>query len=67
MLLSLCAFSLTQLFVISERATTSSNATQARSTMHEATKVRSCPDSGENPTIEAILISSFSLSIPAYL
>lgn len=59
MLLSLCAFSLTQPIEINERATTSSRATQARSMMHEATKMRSCSDFGENPTIEAVLTSFF--------
>lgn len=59
MLLSLCAFSLTQPIEINERATTSSRATQARLMMHEATKMRSCSDFGENPTIEAVLTSFF--------
>ncbi|GLI81453.1 hypothetical protein PoHVEF18_009834 [Penicillium ochrochloron] len=59
MLLSLCAFSLTQPIEINERATTSSRATQARLMMHEATKMRSCCDFGENPTIEAVLTSFF--------
>ncbi|KAJ5675923.1 hypothetical protein N7462_008820 [Penicillium macrosclerotiorum] len=59
MLLSLCAFSLTQPIEINEHATTSSRATQARSMMHEATKMRSCSDFGEHPTIEAVLTSFF--------
>lgn len=59
MLLSLCAFSLTQPIEINERATTSSRATQARSMMQEATKMRSSSDFGENPTIEAVLASFF--------
>ncbi|KAJ6121876.1 hypothetical protein N7512_004341 [Penicillium capsulatum] len=59
MLLSLCAFSLTQPIEINERQTTSSRATQARSMMNEATKMRSCSDFGENPTIEAVLTSFF--------
>ncbi|KAJ5092273.1 hypothetical protein NUU61_007143 [Penicillium alfredii] len=59
MLLSLCAFSLTQPIEINERPTTSSRATQARSMMNEATKMRSCSDFGENPTIEAVLTSFF--------
>ncbi|KAI9041475.1 fungal specific transcription factor domain-containing protein [Aspergillus affinis] len=58
-LLSLCAFSLILPIEINERATTSSRATQARSMMHEATKMRSCSDFGENPTIEAVLTSLF--------
>ncbi|KAJ5570323.1 uncharacterized protein N7459_009753 [Penicillium hispanicum] len=59
MVLSLCAFSLTQPIEINERPTTSSRATQARSMMHEATKMRSCSDFGEHPTIEAVLTSFF--------
>jgi hypothetical protein len=59
MLLSLCAFSLTQPIEINERPTTSSRAIQARAMMHEATKMRSCSDFGENPTIEAVLTSFF--------
>lgn len=58
MLLSLCAFSLTQPIEINERPT-ASRASQARSMMHEATKMRSCSDFGENPTIEAVLTSFF--------
>ncbi|KAJ5139076.1 uncharacterized protein N7515_003924 [Penicillium bovifimosum] len=59
MLLSLCAFSLTQPIEIDERPTTSSRASQARAMMQEATKMRSCSDFGENPTIEAVLTSFF--------
>lgn len=59
MILSLCAFSLTQPIEINERQTTSSRATQARSMMNEATKMRSCSDFGEHPTIEAVLTSFF--------
>ncbi|KAJ5972690.1 uncharacterized protein N7479_002608 [Penicillium vulpinum] len=59
MLLSLCAFSLTQPIEINEQPTTSSRALQARAMMHEATKMRSCSDFGENPTIEAVLTSFF--------
>lgn len=59
MLLSLCAFSLTQPIEIDELPTSSSRANQARSMMHEATKMRSCSDFGENPTIEAVLTSFF--------
>ncbi|KAJ5628399.1 Transcription factorfungi [Penicillium lividum] len=58
MTLSLCAFSLTQPIEINERPT-SSRATQARLMMHEATKMRSCSDFGEHPTIEAVLTSFF--------
>ncbi|KAJ5204028.1 uncharacterized protein N7498_004907 [Penicillium cinerascens] len=59
MILSLCAFSLTQPIEINERATTSSRATQARLMMDEATRMRSCSDFGEHPTIEAVLTSFF--------
>ncbi|KAI9923570.1 hypothetical protein MW887_008579 [Aspergillus wentii] len=59
MLLSLCAFSLTQPIEIDERPTSSSRANQARSMMNEATRMRSCSDFGENPTIEAVLTSFF--------
>lgn len=59
MLLSLCAFSLTQPVEISERPTSSSRAHQARSMMNEATKMRSCSDFGENPTLDSILTSFF--------
>lgn len=59
MLLSLCAFSLTQPIDISERPTSSSRASQARLMMNEATKMRSCSDFGENPTLEAVLTSFF--------
>ncbi|KAL4898489.1 hypothetical protein BDV59DRAFT_5588 [Aspergillus ambiguus] len=59
MLLSLCAFSLTQPIEIDERPTTSSRANQARLMMNEATKMRSCSDFGEHPSIEAVLTSFF--------
>lgn len=59
MLLSLCAFSLTQPIEIDERPTSSSRANQARSMMHEATQMRSSSDFGEHPTIEAVLTSFF--------
>ncbi|KAN0066751.1 hypothetical protein V8E54_015141 [Elaphomyces granulatus] len=59
MLLSLCAFALTQPIDISERPTSSSRPDQARMMMEEATKMRSCSDFGENPTLEAILTSFF--------
>jgi hypothetical protein len=59
MLLSLCAFALTQPIDISEQATSSTRATQARLMMNEATKMRSSSDFGENPTIEAVLTSFF--------
>lgn len=59
MLLSLCAFALTQPIEIAERQTTSTRATQARLMMTEAVKLRNSSDFGENPTIEAILTSFF--------
>lgn len=59
MLLSLCAFALTQPIEINERPTSSSRASQARLMMHEATKMRSCAEFGEHPTIEAVLTSFF--------
>ncbi|OKL55954.1 hypothetical protein UA08_08603 [Talaromyces atroroseus] len=59
MVLSLCAFSLTQPIDISERPTSSSRADQARIMMDEATKMRSSSDFGENPTLEAVLTSFF--------
>lgn len=59
MLLSLCAFALTQPIEINERPTSSSRASQARLMMHEATKMRSCSEFGEYPTIEAVLTSFF--------
>lgn len=59
MLLSLCAFALTQPIEINERPTSSSRASQARLMMHEATRMRSCSEFGENPTIEAVLTSFF--------
>lgn len=59
MLLSLCAFALTQPIEIAERQTTSTRATQARLMMTEAVKLRNSSDFGEHPTIEAILTSFF--------
>lgn len=59
MLLSLCAFALTQPIEINERPTSSSRASQARLMIHEATKMRSCSEFGEHPTIEAVLTSFF--------
>ena len=59
MLLALCAFSLTQPIEIDERPTSSSRASQARSMMNEATKMRSCSDFGEHPTVEAVLTSFY--------
>lgn len=59
MLLSLCAFALTQPVQIKEQPTSSSRASQARSLMDEATKMRSSSDFGENPTLDAVLTSFF--------
>ena len=59
MLLSLCAFALTQPIDISERPTSSPRADQARMMMNQATRMRSCSDFGEHPTLEAILTSFF--------
>lgn len=59
MILSLCAFSLTQPIDISERSTSSSRAEQARMMMNEATKMRSSSDFGENPSLDAVLTSFF--------
>lgn len=59
MLLSLCAFALTQPIEITERQTTSTRATQARLMMNEAIILRNSSDFGENPTIEAVMTSFF--------
>jgi hypothetical protein len=60
MLLSLCAFSLTQPIDISERPTSSSRSDQAKILVQEATRMRSSSaDFGENPTIDAVLTSFF--------
>ncbi|KAL2838179.1 hypothetical protein BJY01DRAFT_258100 [Aspergillus pseudoustus] len=60
MILSLCAFSLTQPIDISERPTSSSRADQAKILVQEAMKMRSfSADFGENPSIEAVLTSFF--------
>ncbi|KAI9375890.1 hypothetical protein BJX61DRAFT_531240 [Aspergillus egyptiacus] len=59
MILSLCAFSLTQPIDISERPTSSSRTDQAKVLVNEATRMRTSPDFGENPSIEAVLTSFF--------
>lgn len=59
MILSLCAFSLTQPIDISERPTFSSRADQAKVLVTEATRMRTSSDFGENPSIEAVLSSFF--------
>lgn len=59
MILSLCAFALTQPIDIIERPSSSSRADHARVMMTEATKMHSSSDFGENPTVEAVLTSFF--------
>jgi hypothetical protein len=59
MLLSLCAFAITQPIFINERSTSSTRASQAKALMDEATKMRSSADFGENPDLEAVLTSFF--------
>ncbi|KAL4782692.1 hypothetical protein BJX76DRAFT_280137 [Aspergillus varians] len=59
MILSLCAFSLTQPIDISERPTSASRADQAKVLVNEATRMRTSSDFGENPSIEAVLSSFF--------
>lgn len=59
LLLALCAFALTQPVQIDERSSYSTRILQAKSYLHEAVKMRSCSDFGENPTLEAILTSFF--------
>lgn len=59
MLLSLCAFAMTQPVQIHERASTPSRSAQARMLMEECVKMRVAADFGENPSIEMILASFF--------
>ncbi|KAL2865247.1 CeGAL family transcription factor [Aspergillus lucknowensis] len=59
MILSLCAFSLTQPIDISERPTSASRADQAKVLVNEAARMRTSSDFGENPSIEAVLTSFF--------
>lgn len=59
MLLSLCAFAITQPIFINERSTSSTRASQAKQLMNEAVKMRSSSDFGENPELEAVLTSFF--------
>jgi hypothetical protein len=59
MLLSLCAFAITQPIFINERSTSSTRASQAKTLMDEGTKMRSSADFGENPDLEAVLTSFF--------
>lgn len=59
MLLSLCAFAMTQPVQIHERASTPSRTAQARMLMEECVKMRVAADFGENPSIEMVLASFF--------
>ncbi|KAL4874787.1 hypothetical protein BJY04DRAFT_174671 [Aspergillus karnatakaensis] len=59
MILSLCAFSLTQPIDISERPTSSSRSDQAKILVNEATRMRTSSDFGEHPSIDAVLTSFF--------
>ncbi|KAI9889831.1 MAG: hypothetical protein M1814_004933 [Vezdaea aestivalis] len=59
MILSLCAFALTQPIQFNERSNSTSRATQANLLMEEATKMRSCSNFGEVPTLEAVLTSFY--------
>ncbi|KAB5518929.1 hypothetical protein GE09DRAFT_507441 [Coniochaeta sp. 2T2.1] len=59
MLLSLCAFAITQPIFISERPTSSSRERQAKQLMDEALRMRGSSNFGENPTLEAVLTSFF--------
>lgn len=59
MLLSLCAFAMTQPVQIHERASAPSRTAQARMLMEECVKMRVAADFGENPCIEMVLTSFF--------
>ena len=59
MLLSLCAFAMTQPVQIHERASMPSRSVQARMLMQECVKMRVAADFGEDPTMEMILTSFF--------
>lgn len=59
MLLSLCAFAISQPIFISERPTSSSRERQAKLLMTEAIRMRSSSNFGEHPTLEAVLTSFF--------
>lgn len=59
MLLSLCAFAMSQPIQIHERASTPSRAVQANMLMTECVKMRVAADFGEEPSIEMILTSFF--------
>lgn len=59
MILSLCAFALTQPLLVEERSLKSTRNAQAKLMMKEAVKMQDCADFGENPTLEATLCSFF--------
>lgn len=59
MLLSLCAFAMTQPVQIHERASAPSRTAQARMLMEECVKLRVAADFGEEPSIEMVLASFF--------
>ena len=59
MLLSLCAFAMSQPIQIHERASTPSRAVQANMLMEECVKMRVAADFGEEPCIEMVLTSFF--------
>ncbi|KAK3684618.1 hypothetical protein LTR37_020118 [Vermiconidia calcicola] len=59
MLLSLCAFAMTQPVQIHERASTPSRSAQARMLMEECVRMRVSAEFGEHPSIEMILASFF--------
>ncbi|KAH8880197.1 hypothetical protein GQ53DRAFT_670383 [Thozetella sp. PMI_491] len=59
MLLSLCAFAMTQPVQIEEHASLPSRTVQARIMMEEAVKMRVTADFGENPCIPSVLTSFF--------
>ena len=59
MLLSLCAFAMTQPVQIHERASAPSRAAQARMLMEECVRMRVAADFGEDPSIEMVLASFF--------
>lgn len=59
MLLSLCAFAMSQPIQIHERASAPSRAVQADMLMEECVKMRVAADFGEDPSIEMVLTSFF--------
>lgn len=59
MLLSLCAFAMTQPVQMHERASMPSRSVQARMLLEECVKMRVAADFGENPSVEMVLASFF--------